>query len=319
MSTRPDRRALLRDLYGFDFPEELFVFWDFATRIRPLEPLQALTEVIDLHLVGPFEVLAGRFDNRNPHCPMILHWRYHDDPPEFFTVMGGGTGGFHRGYYLDDLAATECCVASYYTNAAFEMHPEGDSLFEVVRLHLERRYRDCAEHRHNDPGDAFEREMTMRQIDEIRSRLMRLATRDRPESGADYEESYPERSTRSRRVVGATREGMGIVVPPATYRPFSLKDKALWRQLRKEEALADLVAEAEQALREGFPGTALKLGKDLWAIGGERQSKHAFELLDSAYTALGRTVIRDVLRAHRAHRKLASVDILENEMEFGSS
>ena len=37
-----DRRSLLRDLYGFDFPDDLFVFWEFSqARLRPLELLNA--------------------------------------------------------------------------------------------------------------------------------------------------------------------------------------------------------------------------------------------------------------------------------------
>ncbi len=74
-----------------------------------------------------------------------------------------------------------------------------------------------------------------------------------------------------------------------------------------------MVAEARQALREGFPGTALKLGKDLWAVGGERHTEYAYELLDAAYAALGREVLREVLRIHRANRDLPSVDILDAE------
>ena len=57
----------------------------------------------------------------------------------------------------------------------------------------------------------------------------------------------------------------------------------------------------------------MKLGKDLWAVGGERHTEYAYELLDAAYAALGREVLREVLRVHRANRELPSVDILDNE------
>ena len=75
MSTRlHQRRARLRAEYGFDFPDDFYRFWEFANRLSPLEPLRAL-EDLDIHLVGPFEVLAGRFDGRVPRHSLLLHWR----------------------------------------------------------------------------------------------------------------------------------------------------------------------------------------------------------------------------------------------------
>ena len=64
---------------------------------------------------------------------------------------------------------------------------------------------------------------------------------------------------------------------------------------------------------ERNPRTAQKLGKDLWAVGGEHQTMYAYELLDAAYAALGRDVPRQVLRTHREHRDLPSVDIFDAE------
>ncbi|HVS39319.1 MAG TPA: hypothetical protein VMS17_27425, partial [Gemmataceae bacterium] len=58
------RRDQLRSLYGFDFPDDLFRFWEFVNRLAPLEPLTALYATARLHLAGPFDVLAGRFDGR---------------------------------------------------------------------------------------------------------------------------------------------------------------------------------------------------------------------------------------------------------------
>jgi hypothetical protein len=109
---------------------------------------------------------------------------------------------------------------------------------------------------------------------------------------------------------------MGIVVPEETYRPLSLVGPKLWRFLRQHRNPAALVEEARQALSEGFPGTALELGKDLWAATGARRRAYACELLDAAYLALGREVLREVLEVHRANRRLPSVDILD--LEFGS-
>ncbi len=310
----PNRREQLRSLYGFDFPEDLFRFWEFASRQRPLEPLEALA-LIQTLLVGPLEVLAGRFDGRVPRYSLLLHWRYYADPPEFFTVLAAGTDGLHWGYYLDDPATASGCMASYFARDAFELCPEGDNLFATVRLRIEECYRDWDEYRQEDPEHAAEYEDSLRQADALRSALCRYATADRAETGEEYVEKYQTQTARTERVVAGTLDGMGIVVPEGKYRPLPLSDRKLRARLRKDDNPRDLVDAAWQALREGFPGTALKLGKDLWAAGGEHQTMYAYELLDAAYEALKREVLRKVLQQHRTHRDLPTVDILEAQAQ----
>jgi hypothetical protein len=300
---------MLRRLYGFDFPDDLFRFWDFANRLRPLEPLAALADV-GVQLAGPFDVLAGRFDRRTSRLSMLLHWRYHDDPPEFFTALLGDTDGLHWGYYLDDPAARLGCVASYYTEDAFELMTDGDTLFEALRLHLEQRHRDCVEYREFDPQHAADYDATLAELAELRRKLQVYETGDRPEVGEAYVEKYVAERRRAKQIIAMTLDGMGIVAPRELYRPLSLKDKKLWKVLWSEDDPAALVEEARRALRDGFPATALKLGKDLWAVSGERHTEYAYELLDAAYAALRRDVLREVLREHRKHRDLPVVDLL---------
>jgi hypothetical protein len=306
----------LRQLYGFDFPEDSFRFWEFATRLRPLEPLAALAETTGIHLVGPFEVFAGRFDGRSPRYSQLLHWRYSMDPPEFFTVLSGGEDGLHWGYYLDDPAAGVGCVASYYTHDVFELSADGDDLFAAVRLHLEESWASWELDRSYQLVDE-EADESLARLARLREQLAAFATAERPEVGQEYVDRYSGRAPRRPAPVAATREGMGIVVPPELYRPLPLKDRKLWSLLRREEGLAEVVEEARRALREGYPGTALKLGKDLWSFGWGRGTEYAYELLDAAYAALGREPLRRVLEVHRANRALESVDILEAEADRG--
>jgi hypothetical protein len=313
------RRRQLRSLYGFDFPEDLFRFWEFACRWRPLDPLAGIAEAAGVHLVGPFEVLAGRFDERTPRFSQYLHWRYYSDPPEFFTVLGGGEDPRHWGYYLDDPAVGEGCIAEYDRDKDSEMCPDSDNLFETLRMQLEERYADCVFSRSEEWWRGDEHEATLEAIDALRTLLMRYATGDRPETGDEYFFRYiapfSARPRRQRRVVAKTRDGMGIVVPMFKYWPLPVKDRKLWARLRQDDNPRDLVDEAMQRLRKGFPGTALKLGKDLWAFGGEHQTMYAYDLLDAAYEALGRDILRRVLAAHREHRDLPTVDILQAEAQ----
>ena len=305
------RREQLRALYGFDFPDDLFRFWEFANRLRPLEPLQALFDPLELTLVGPFDVLAGRCDNQIPRLSMVLHWRYHDDPPEFFTVLAGDTDGLHWGYYLDDPASDDCCVASYLARDAFELSSDGDNLFEAVRLHLEYCYRDSLEYE-DDPAI---RDSLLTRLDKLRETLTRFATGERRETSDAYIDRYEDVNARAERVVARTAEGMGIVVPRPLFRHIILENAKYWPYLKKTDDPVRVIEEAQVALADGFPGTTLKVGKDLWALGDERKSVAAFALLDAAYGALGRPVLRHILQTHRSHRDLPSVDVFENEAE----
>jgi hypothetical protein len=309
MSRLQRRRRLVRQLYGFDFPEDLDRFWEFACRLRPLDPLGAFRDSLEIELTGPFDVLWGRFDNLPSPPSPYLHWRYYNDPPELFTVLVGGGTGHHWGYFLDDPAdGGSWCVASSYAEDADEFGQD-DNLFEAVRLVLE----DGLAAYEQDVEDGLEDAATLTEAreraQEVRHAVQQYATGGRPEIGAEYVDRYAA-GLGKRRPVADTFEGLGIVVPAERYRPLSRPDKALWQSLCETDDPADVVAEAWQALAEGCPGTALKLGKDLWAIGGQEHQQHAFELLDSAYNALGRDILRDVLLVHWQYRDRPWLDVL---------
>jgi hypothetical protein len=297
-----NRRDQLRRLYGFDFPDDFFRFWEFANRLKPLDPLSALSDSLHIRLVGPFEVLSGRFDHSTPRLSPLLHWRYYLDPPEFFTVLAGAEDRLHWGYYLDDPTDGRSCVASYFALDVFELSADGDNLFEAVRLELEARH---------DQG-------RLEPVDLLRQEIQKYATAERPERDAGYVDQYQGKVARNATVIASTPEDMWVVAPPETYRPLSLSDKKLRSLIRKESDPIALVVEARQALRDGFPATALKLGKELWPLHGDRKAEYAHELIDAAYAALGREVLRNVLRVHREHRNLPSVDIFDAESRNGN-
>jgi hypothetical protein len=308
------RRARIRAEYGFDFPDDFYHFWEFVNRLSPLDPLHALDQALDLVLVGPFEILAGRFDGRVPRHSLLLHWRYFADPPEFFTVLAGGGDGLHFGYFLDDPDTGDGCLSSYYAHDAYELSTDGDTLFEAVRLHLEYAQVDCDLDSEYDLEEEATSGAMRDAYGDLRDRLMKYATNDRPETGADYTDLYAGVSRRNDRILAETAEQMGIVAPAHLYRPLSVSDKRLWRQLsRKKFDPTALGEEARQALADGFSATALKLGKELWPFGDKARAEAAAQLLDAAYEALGRQTLRRVLQIHLANRELPSVDILDDE------
>jgi hypothetical protein len=308
MSRLQQRRARVRAEYGFDFPDDFYRFWDFLSRLAPLEPLRALDE-LGVTPVGPFEVLAGRFDGRVSRHSLLLHWRYYADPPEFFTVLAGDTDRLHWGYWLDDPDhGPGGCVASYYASDGLDLEANGDDLFAAVRLHLEYLHADNQTYRNEDPESADEYGRRLERLAELRERLAPFAGGSGV--GDVYVQAFARRTSRAGRVIARTRTGLGIVAPRELYRPLSRTDKPLWTYLRKTKNPRAVVEEARQALHDGHPATALKLGQDLWAMGGPRGG-YAEELLDEAYAALGRETLRRVLQTHVANRALPSVDILE--------
>jgi hypothetical protein len=284
-------REALRAVYGFDFPDEFFAFRDFASTKSGRKILDAL----EVGLEGPFQWLEGASDHRErPHTAS----RYYDDPPEFFTVLSGGDGGgLHHGYYLDHPGDGQFCVAGFYGRDAFELSIDGNTLFEVVRGYLEFSYESALEDMELGFNKAENRRL-MAKLDRLRAALMVHATGDRPEIGADYANRYE--AGRHRHVVAQTFEHMGIVVPERLYRPLEGTDFA---ELQGEPELSDvehLEKQAMSLLLDGYPGTALKLGKDLWISRVGRES--SYRLLQAAYNALERPLLMQMVDVAREYR-----------------
>jgi hypothetical protein len=278
--------ANLRQFYGFDFPDDLRRVWDLARRVRPLEPLRAFEDTLHLELVGPFHILAGRFDRHTPRYPIAQHWRTAWDPPELFTVFAG-SNGLHWGYWIDAPGESTPCVVAVYPDQGFEPDRYGDDLMEALRLHLEELAEDG--------------EMDM---DAVRQRLFGNSPVQGHIGGA---------TARDAGVIAPTLDGLGIVAPPGTYRQLSVSDRVLAERIWEEEPPADLLAEALRACDDGCPATALKLGRDLWQVPEAAHYTAAYDLLDRAYAGLGREVLRGILADHRRCRDREWLDILDQE------
>ena len=282
-----------------DFPDDLFQFWDFTRSFGADKPLDTFWLEVGLRLEGPFRVIAGE-TRSEPRNDRYLDSRYYNDPPEFFTVLSGDSDWQHWGYWLDDPDNTPSySLADFYANDAFTITEDGDTLFEAFRLRLEEFHHNTLVWLEEDPISQDSCEASLEEYALFRSRLMQSATGDRPETGEEYTKKYAGLSRRS--IVADTLEGMGIVVPESLYRPLSLSDEELLTKEREEEEFTDVVAEAERALAEGYPGTALKLGRDLWVV--ERQIEDSYRLLSSAYETLNRPTLQTLLARIAPARK----------------
>lgn len=70
-----DRQAQLLEHFKVTFPQELFEVWDLAKKLNPEDPRYAFSEALGISLHGPFDVLAGAFDDAPLRYPGLLHWR----------------------------------------------------------------------------------------------------------------------------------------------------------------------------------------------------------------------------------------------------
>jgi hypothetical protein len=266
------KKLSVDEFWGVPFPKDLHEFHVFAKKNK-----KAL-DALDLVPMGPLEFLST---GKSPE-----EARYYNDPPEFVTVLGGLIDGLHWGYWFDAPGELEPVVASYYANDAFELSVHGGSLFDAAREHLEALQRDAKSYLKDDPEYA----------DDYREQLKDLASARSALSAAKKSTSKVKRS-----VVAQTRSKVGIVVPKKQYRALSKADPfETWNYEPKEKEVKRQVESAKKALADGFPGTALKLGHDLWIYRAFR--KESAELLDLAYAGLGREVLRAQLKKASAWR-----------------
>ena len=281
----------MEEVYGFAFPDDMYALSDFA-RTHP-DALAAL----DLTLDGPFALAAGEKTGAGKGWdPGGDRPRFYDDPPEFFTIAIGDGDARHWGYWFDDPLSLPPVVASFSHGGAMAFTAHGDSVFHAVRHHLEALAREAHD------STVSERVERLDELARCREQLSGYALGDRGETGAGYLERYPASRDVGRKPIAKTRSGLGIVVPKGEYRaaegadPFQV---ASYRPTPSEVSRA--LADAKQAVSDGYPGVALKLGHDLWTYRDLAEPAH--ELLDRAYSALGRKLLRDYLKRASAFRK----------------
>jgi hypothetical protein len=298
-----NQQAFLEQSYGLAFPDHFFTFWEFANAHSSL--LKYLGDEIwgmvltGRQLMGPFDFLK-----ESDHVQGNPLWqaRHYNDPPEFLTVAFGRTDGLHWGYYIDDPHSPTFPVVAYFSNDAFELTLVGDTLFEATREELERHYDGCLEMMQHGriEKDTYERHLDHLAL--LREALKTYETGQRDEVGKAYVAKYGEMYGSSQHVIAPTCDGMGIVVPEEMYRPLSGEDICHIRNYRPtHQEIQKKAEEAMHFLAQGYPGAALKLGKDLWISENFRETSYA--LLDAAYAALNREPLRKLLIMAIEYRK----------------
>lgn len=287
----PEQR--IRAFYGFAFPDDFFAFREFMATL----PRGSLADVCDMRPAFPFLVAAGRAAEGYPDDPA---WedRYYNDLPEFVTVFRGSVDGSHHGYFFDAPGELPPVCAHFWNSDAFQHDLAGDTLFEATRYHLEKGERDFRDMLEDDPDEAAHYRRRLKQTERLREKLSEHFGADRPETGDDYMDMYGDSAWR--KPVADTWDDMGIVVPKAKYRKLKRDPFAAHPPKPTKAVITPLVAQAKKQLDAGYPGAALKLGRDLWAWAEKFPA--CYDLLDAAYAALGREPLRRLLAEARAYR-----------------
>ena len=297
---------------GLNFPDRLVITGKYQLKPPlPFTPgMECSGSVLEMGSVGfgcvpldPAEVeqLRPGFDDR-------LVWRYYRDPPEFLTVMHGGTDGLHYGLWFDDPREGCVGVASYYNSDSCEISWKGETLLTAVRQRLEV-YEGWAADWSTDPAEVLERRV---RLAVLRDSILEYETADISEVGnrcplVEAAASYA-RSEKFRAGRIATVDSIGAKVPGTT---LERDPSAVIEAIESGGAPVDaMIAEALAECAAGRPALALALGRDFFALsfGQKEREAVAAQLLEAAYRALGRDCFAEIVAVHTRYRHLGNVD-----------
>lgn len=127
-------KDFIKQTFLVEMPEDFYQFWDYCKTLKPAKPEDAFKES-GLTLVGPFDVLAGKFYDipKQPDDDYLVHWRYYHDPPECQTVLKGDSKtGFHIGYFRDSPKDEPVFLVSNCAQEDGVFKLVGDNIFAAV-------------------------------------------------------------------------------------------------------------------------------------------------------------------------------------------
>lgn len=283
------RSTTLKQAYlGFQFPACFTEFAELLEQLRNKHGIELSGSALNLTPAAAFAPSSA-----DPW----LDSRYPQDPPEFFTMLHGGSDGLHWGYYAEDENAPSIMVASYYHREPLHFSVDGLNLHEALRGHLETCWADLSDYAELEGRGPYEKSFA--ELNQIRECLQQYYTGDRPEQGRDYLFAY---SFTSRPGI-AQRNGIDITSDPAHYLPLALAAAF------DDPAFQPSPAQVQQCLRAaydkllgGYPLAALKLGRDLWCY--ETYREESIWILEKTYRSMGRPRALGFLQRIKAEAKV---------------
>lgn len=127
-------KKFIKSKFLLDMPEDFYSFFSLCERLNKENPCEALTS-IGLKLIGPFDVLCGKFCGLEKKSDdYLIHWRYYFDPPNFQTVLKGDEKtGYHIGYFWDRPDENPVFLAENSGLLNGILTPLGGNIFGALR------------------------------------------------------------------------------------------------------------------------------------------------------------------------------------------
>ncbi|XP_049291281.1 histone PARylation factor 1-like [Anopheles funestus] len=293
--------------------------WEFCTEQGVKGDIKAedIFLPFGLKLVGPYDVLAGKFKNVKVHEPgdYLRHWRFYYDPPEFQTVMVQKGTGVHYGYWRDSPDDVTGLVAWNDVNKGCEFKIVGENMFDALMHYLE----------HVATVTPFNKN----KITEMKKHINEWTR----EKGLCLNANN-EQKARSKLIVCKTFHKVGLVVPydrntDVGYRPLLESDANLRTILSKfdrldrsanankyQEAMKELqpvITAANLAVDECDFGTILELATDLFCSGAKCLTEVMKPLFFTGYSMAKRPQYIAIIKSHLDKRNEGiSLDLLAN-------
>ncbi|CAF1548710.1 unnamed protein product [Rotaria magnacalcarata] len=303
---------LLSSVYEMEFPTDLYEFWKFCSNLKKNNPRDVLKDLLNLELVGPFEILDDALKTCKTLPNMHLHYRYYYDTPEFMTLIRtlDKSSQFHIGYYRDSPDELPSFVASNNAieNNRFKLC--GDNIFAAVHLYAR------AILKSNNKAD----------VKTFISDLENYAKKHK----FSLDETTPKINARKKKINCTLLNTLGMVVPCENdigYRPVPFTKDQFKRVCDKfcnskseeicqaaEDELQNVITCIQFANDECDYGEGLEFGLNLFLYGSSKLHSRIMSLLPLGYKLLQRNLYAQIITDHLSSGRSNLIENL-NEIE----
>uniref|UniRef100_A0A286XH90 Histone PARylation factor 1 n=1 Tax=Cavia porcellus TaxID=10141 RepID=A0A286XH90_CAVPO len=285
--------------YKLSLPEDFYHFWKFCEELDPEKPADALFTSLGLHLVGPYDILAGKHKMKKISIGLNfnLHWRFYYDLPEFQTIIvGDNKTQYHMGYFRDSPDELPIYIGTNEAKKNCIIVQTGDNVFAAVKLYLMKKLKEVTD----DKKVSF-----LKNIDEKLTEAARKL-------GYSLEQRTTKMNQRDKKVVTKSFHGAGLVVPvdknDVGYRELPETDADLKKICKT--IVEEMMTFVQFANDECDYGMGLEVGMDLFCYGSHYFHKVAGQLLPLAYNLLKRSLFAEIIEDHLANRSRENIDQL---------
>lgn len=296
---QPDK--FIRQHFLVKMPDDFYHFWVWCTEnVKENEIPEELFADFNLEMVGPFDVLTGKFNESKQFEPSeyLRHYRYFYDPPEFQTIFIKKDTDIHYGYWRDDPNAEEqYFIARNDQSQGCHIQIIASDIFAAVLYFLRKDSSNFDEEKHSQ---------LVKDLEALSKKYGKF-----------------EELQKKRRTVCKLFHRAGLAVPydrksDVGYRPLPEGEAVLRKMLQNLDISPDSVIEnlqpmitsANIAVDEGDFGASLELGIDLFCHGKTNLHPIVLQLLINGYMMVKRPQYIAIIKSHLEDRKRSDVNIL---------